>query len=156
MKTANGTHIPIEDITTFDRVLGQTNYSCNAFVVSGLSYSVVHGRDFLQQNRAIIDMGAQTVEFLGNNVLQFANKDPLPTHFPVKCFKTEVSDAHCKAVPPVTVDSPTNNVIGLIEPVEKLLDRYHLAGTASLVCPGTQETIPFRLLNPTEKPVTVF
>ena len=55
-------------------------------VVSGLSYSVVLGRDFLQQNRAIIDMGAQTVEFLGNYVLQFANEDP-PTHsFSSKVF----------------------------------------------------------------------
>ena len=156
VKKANGTHIPIEGVTTFNLLLGQTNYSCNAFVVSGLSYSVVLGRDFLKQNRAIINTGAQTVEFLGNNVLRFANEHPLPTHFPVKCFKTEVIDAHCEAVLPVTADSPTNNVIGLIEPVEKLLDRYHLAGTASLVCPGTQETIPFQLLNPTEKRVTVF
>ena len=55
-------------------------------VVSGLSYSVVLGRDFLQQNRAIINMGAQTVEFLGNYVLQFANEDP-PTHsFSSKVF----------------------------------------------------------------------
>ena len=86
MKTANGTHIPIEGITSFNLLLGQTNYSCNAFVVSGLSYSVVLGRDFLQQNRAIINMGAQTVEFLGNYVLQFANEDP-PTHsFSSKVF----------------------------------------------------------------------
>ena len=69
----------------------------------------------------------------------------LPTHFPVKYFKTEVIDAHCEIVLPMTVDSPTNNVIDLSEPVEKRLDRYHIAGTASLVCPGTQETIPFRL-----------
>ena len=137
VNTANGTHIPIEGITTFNLLLGQTNYPCNAFVVSGLSYSVVLGRDVLQQNRAIINMGALTVEFLDNNVLRFVNEDPLPTHLPVKCFKTEVIDAHFEAVIPVTVDSPTNNVIGLIEPVETLLDRYHLAGTASLVCPGT-------------------
>ena len=100
-------------------------------------------------------MGAQTVEFLGDNVLLFANEDTLPTHFPVKYFKTEVIYAHCEAVLPVTVDSPTNNVIRLIEPVERLLARYHLAGTASMVCPGTQENIPFRLLN-LEKLVTVF
>ena len=80
MKTANGTHIPIEDITTFDRVLGQTNYTCNAFVVSDLSYYVVLGRNFLNENRATMNMRALTVEFLGNNVLLFANEDPVNTH----------------------------------------------------------------------------
>ena len=82
MKTANGTHIPIEDITTFDLLLGQTNYTCNAHVVSDLSYSVVLGRNFLNENRAIMNMRALTVEFLGNNVLLFANGEPLQTHLP--------------------------------------------------------------------------
>ena len=57
VKTANGAHIPVEGIATFD--LGQTKYRCSAYVVSGLSYSVVLGRDFLQQNRPIINRGVQ-------------------------------------------------------------------------------------------------
>ena len=57
---------------------------------------------------------------------------------------------------PATVIQALNNVISLIEPGEKLLDRYHLAGAASLVCTGIQGNIPFRLLSPTHKPVTVF
>ena len=67
-KMANGAHIPIEGIATFDLGLDQTKYRCSAYVVSGLSYSVVLGRDFLQQNRAIINMGTHTVEFFGDNV----------------------------------------------------------------------------------------
>ncbi|XP_028417213.1 uncharacterized protein LOC114541496 [Dendronephthya gigantea] len=39
---------------------------------------------------------------------------------------------------------------------ERLLNRYHLAGAASLVCPDIQGNIPFRLLNPTDEPVTIF
>ena len=76
---------------------------------------------------------------------------------PVKCDKTQVIDAHCEAVIPATVSQAPNNVIGLIEPREKLLDRYHLllAGAASLVCPDIQGNILFRLLNLTDKPVTV-
>ena len=49
-----------------------------------------------------------------------------------------------------------SNVIGLIEPEEKLMDSYHLAGAASLVCPDAQGSIPFQLLNLSDKPITVF
>ena len=65
-KMANVAHIPIEGIATFG--LDQTKYRCSAYVVSGLSYSAVLDRDFLQQNRAIINMGTHTVELFGDNV----------------------------------------------------------------------------------------
>ena len=156
VKTANGAHIPIEGIATFELGLGHTKYRCSAYVVSGLSYSAVLGRDFLQQNRTIINMGMHTVEFFGDNVLEFANESCPLSPLPVKCDKTQVIDAHCEAVIPTTVGQALNNIIGLIESGEKLLDRYHLAGAASLVCPDKRENIPFRLLNPTDKPVTVF
>ena len=64
VKTANGAHIPIEGIATFDIRLGRTEYRCSAYVISGLSYSVVLGRDFLQQNRAIINVGTILLNFL--------------------------------------------------------------------------------------------
>ena len=156
VKTANGAHIPIEGIATFDIRLGRTEYRCSAYVISGLSYSVVLGRDFLQQNRAIINMGTHTVEFPGDDVLNFANESSPPSPLPVKCGKTQIIDAHCEAVIPATIGLTPNNVIGLIEPGEQLMNRYHLAGAASLVCPGIQGNVPFRLANPTDKPVTVF
>ena len=78
--------------------LGQTKYRCSAYVVSGLSYPVVLGRDFLQHNRAIINMGTHTVEFLGDNVLKFANENTPLSPLPVKCGKTQVIDAHSEAV----------------------------------------------------------
>ena len=156
VKTANGARIPIEGIATFDLGLGQTKYGCSAYVVSGLSNPVVLGRDFLQQNRAIINMGTHTVEFLCDDVLKFANENTPLSLLPVKCGKTQVIDAHSEAAIPATVSQTPNNVVGLIEAGERLLDRYHLAGAASLVCPDISGNIPFRLLNPTNNPVTVF
>ena len=44
----------------------------------------------------------------------------------------------------------------MTEPGERLLNRFRLAGAVSLVCPDIQGNIPFRLLNPTDEPVTVF
>ena len=69
IKTASGAHVAVEGMVAFNITLGQVSYKCNAYVIAGLSYSVVLGRDFLGQNRAIIDLGAQTVEFFENNVI---------------------------------------------------------------------------------------
>ncbi len=57
IKTANGAQVPVESIVTFNIKLGQSSYKCNAYVITGLGHSVVLGRDFLEQNRAIIDLG---------------------------------------------------------------------------------------------------
>ncbi len=111
---------------------------------------------FLKQNRAIIDLGAQTVEFFGYNVIPFLDHKGPSTPLPVHCGQTHVIDAHSEAVTPATVAIASSNVVGSIEPGEKLLDRYHLAGAASLVCPNVQGSIPFRLLNPTDTPITVY
>ena len=75
VKTANGAHIPIEGLATFDLTLGYAKYSCSAYVASGRSYSIALGRDSLQQNRANINMGAHTVKFLGDNVLTFVDEN---------------------------------------------------------------------------------
>ena len=86
--------------------------------------------------------------------LNFANENSPLSLLPVKCGKTQV--IHSEAVIPSTVSQIPNNVVGLIKPGEKLLDRYYLVGAASLVCPDMEGNIPFRLLNPTDNPVIVF
>ena len=48
-------------------------------------------------------MGTHTVEFLGDNVLKFANENTPLSPVPVKCGKTQVIDAHSEAVIPATV-----------------------------------------------------
>ncbi len=117
---------------------GPIKRQCPINVITGLGYSVVLGRDFLEQNRVIIDLGAQTVEFFGHNVIPFLDRKGPSTPLPVHCGQTHVIDARSEALILATASS---NVVGLIEPGEKLPDRYHLAGAASLVCPNVQGSI---------------
>lgn len=46
--------------------------------------------------------------------------------------------------------------IGLIASVPRLAERYHLQGAAALVKVAEGETVPFRLINPTSKPITLY
>ena len=52
-------------------------------------------------------------------------------------------------------DFPTGS-IGLIESVPRLAERYHLQGAAASVKVAEAETLPFRLINPTSKPITLY
>ena len=44
----------------------------------------------------------------------------------------------------------------LIEPSAKLIDRYNVCGASQLVSFSEQHTFPFRIINPTQKPVTIY
>ena len=46
-------------------------------------------------------------------------------------------------------------VIGLIESVPRLVERYQLQGAAALVKIADDQTVLFRLINPTSRPVTL-
>ena len=45
---------------------------------------------------------------------------------------------------------------GLIEPNSKLAERYHVCGASQLVSLSEHHAFPFRVLNPTTQPVTIY
>ena len=45
---------------------------------------------------------------------------------------------------------------GLIEPSSKLAERYHVCGASQMGSFSEDHTFPFRVLNPTNKPVTIY
>lgn len=46
--------------------------------------------------------------------------------------------------------------VGFVEASPRLIERYQLQGAASLVTVSADHTVPFRLINPTRKPVTLY
>ena len=46
--------------------------------------------------------------------------------------------------------------VGLIETSQHLMDRYQLQGAAVLATTTADHTVPYRLINPTSKPVTLY
>ena len=56
----------------------QNTYNCEAHVIENLGYDFVLGRDFLRQNKAVIDMGGHSLR------LQKDDPSPIPAP-PIVC-----------------------------------------------------------------------
>eukprot|EP00795_Rhopilema_esculentum_P017844 gene17844-9550_t len=73
VKTADGKEVPVIGAVSFPILVGSVSYQCHAFVVAGLAYNIVLGRDFLHEYGAVIDVRQQFVDFSGKNKINFAS-----------------------------------------------------------------------------------
>ena len=154
VKTADGKSVPVTGFVSFPVLIGGSEYSCDASIVPGLAYNIVLGRDFLHKFGAIIDVRGQTVKFAPDNLVSFAKKDIPPHVSGVRAAQTVVLDASSETIIPAYLKTPpSTNIIGLIEAVPKLFDRYYLFAASSVSSPREDGRVSFRLLNPTEQPV---
>ena len=125
-------------------------------MVVGLSYNIVLGTDFLHYFSSVIDIRGQVVTFVGGNIVTFALETDPPFVANVKVAKTMVIDAQSELIIPATLTTcPQPSVVGLIEALPKLSDRYHLHGACTLSCPGEHGAVSSRLLNPSDAPVVL-
>ena len=154
IKTANGNTVAVTGAVSFSVTIGNLDYVCDAVVVPNLSYNVVLGRDFLHKFNAIIDVRGHKVTFSEQNTVFFAVGDSPPIVSDVRAAKTFVIEGHSEVVIPAFLTSfPSEPVIGLIEAVPKLSDRYHLLGAPSLSKPNDDGMVTFRMCNPFDDPV---
>ncbi|KAL9951127.1 hypothetical protein ACROYT_G043733 [Oculina patagonica] len=75
----------------------------------------------------------------------------------IHALATYVIPPSSEVVIPARVRGTTTpGIIGLVESTPRLTERYHLQGAASLVQVSQAKTIPFRMINPTSSPVTLY
>ena len=151
VKTVSGEALPVlGKITTLLQITGG-NYPCDLHVVRDMTYDAVLGRDFLRANGAVID--------LRNGTLQLDDPpDPISEEAcPVRVLSTCVIPASSETVLPVGLALDVSpGAVGLIEPSKHLMERYQLNGAAALVTVTADHTVPYRLINPTSKPVILY
>eukprot|EP00795_Rhopilema_esculentum_P003980 gene3980-18300_t len=157
VKTADGKEAPVIGAVLFPILVGSVSYQCHAFVVAGLAYKIVLGRDFFHEYGAVIDVRQQFVDFSGKNKINFASGEYPPLISDVRVSKTFVIDAQSELVIQARLEKfATSYVVGLIEAVPKLSDCYHLYGACSLSSPNENGKVTFRLLNPSDTPVILY
>ena len=92
--------------------------------------------------------------------LPFADIEPEiheDSGYSIHAADTYIIPPHSECVIPATFkDCHLTETIGLIEPNTNLPKRFNVCGASALVSVSPSGLVPFRLVNPTEKPIKIF
>ena len=152
LKPSSGENLPVRGILCTSVNIAGGSYPCEFKVLEGVTYKGVLGRDFLRATRANISFEEYTLQLKDNAPVTFS-EDLVVLIAPV----TYVIPPRSETVIPAKIKGDVSpGAIWLIESVPRLAERYLLQGAAALVRVAEGETVPFRLINPTGKPITLY
>ena len=146
-------------------LLDNKPYEFTVLVIVNLAYPVVLGRDFLMDYGSVIDLQAHTLRLSNGSPISLqctltSNMgEPVPIDSTtVHAYATYILPPMSESVIPVTPNIPflPAGCTGLVEPHSRLVERYHICGASQLVSLSPDFTFPIRVLNPTNKPVTIY
>ena len=151
INTVSGERLPILGQVILPLEIDSRCYHCRMYVIEDLGFEAVLGRDFLEEKGAVIDFR--------NGTVQLTDQDPItkePVIQTVRAVATYVIPPRAEAIVPAHLEqSSPHNLQGLIEPSSQLAHKYCLQGASCLVTSTPEGDVPFRILNPTAKPVTI-
>lgn len=152
VKTVSGAPLPVSGRFTTTLEIANGLYSCPFLVVRDLTYDALLGRDFRRANGAVINLKDSTLQ-LEESIARPHSEGACPVRVLYNC----VIPASSEAVIPAYLDQTyTPGDVGFVEASPHLIERYQLQGAASLVTVSADHTVPFRFINPTRKPVTLY
>jgi len=152
VKTVSGAPLPVSGRFATTLEIAKGLYSCTFLVVRDLTYDTLLGRDFLRANGAVIDLKDSTLQ-LEESIARPHSEGACPVRVLYNC----VIPASSEAVIPAYLDQTyIPGDVGFVEASPRLIERYQLQRAASLVTVSTDHTVPFRVINPTRKPVTLY
>lgn len=109
-----------------------------------MEYKGVLGRDFFYAHHAQISFETLTIEL----------KEPTSVNFSEDLVAVVAPTTY--VIPPRRETVLPAGVIGFIESTPLLAERYQLQEAAALLKIADDQTVPFRLISPTSKPVTLY
>lgn len=163
VQSVNGQPLKIIGLITLQVGIGGLTYKLQAHIIQDLHYEVVLGRDFLKEHGAQIDFARE--------IVRLARLTEQSSTFPKDAARTDqqlnpstVAAAAVYVIPPLTEtvfpvkiigDLPTG-IQGYVEPDERLASRLQVIGATVLASISQEKTVPFRVINPTSTPVTIY
>ena len=154
--SAGGTPLAIHGCASVRLVVGGKEFSTEVVVVSPLTSEAILGLDFLQEQRASIDLGCQTLH-LKESGCDIALQHPAPVS--LCSAEQQVRTANTVEVPPHSRMEIAASVETTVEGTwlleETTMKRAPLAVARARVQP-TSTTIPVCVLNTTEEPITLY
>ena len=139
------------------------SYPFKALIIDAMAYDAILGCNFLEFYKAKIDLEHHTLA-LENEPFLFENlvtDKPVEGSTPFSCAvhaeSSFIIPPQFEILVPGTLGStcPVDST-GFIDTRAELAERYHILGAAQLVKVSSSQTVPIRLLNPTNQPVRIY
>lgn len=164
IRTVSGENLPVLGQVQLLMLLDNKPYEFTILVIDNLTYPVVLGRVFLMHYGSVIDFQAHTLRLSNGSPISLQGTptsnmgEPVPIDSTtVHAYATYILPPTSESVIPVTPNIPLPaGCTGLVEPDSRLVERYHICGASQLVSLSPDFTFPIRVLNPTNKPVTIY
>ena len=164
IKAVSGTNIPVLGQLEVPFEIDAHTYPFGAIVIECLTYEAILGRDFLECYDAKKDLGQQLLHLEHGSAIML---DGFRNFLEVTTEGTKICSINAQAIfvipplseilVPATLSAPFDtNTVGCVEPRHELTERYNIIGAAEIVTISEQNTIPIRLLNPTDQPITIY
>lgn len=163
ISAVNGQSIAVLGQIELPFSINDKTYPFNVLIIEGITYDVILGRNFLESYKAKIDLKDHVLELHRDDTPRDILELPLmPTP-----REPNVSSIHAKAsfiIPPNSevlipgeLREPRDlGEVGLVQPRDELPHRYNIMGASQLVKTWEGNSIPVRLLNPSNQPVKIF
>ena len=163
LTSVDGNRLSVQGKVKLPMTIQDQSFLFDFHVIRNIAYEAILGRDFLKQHNCQINIATGAFEFEAPTFdFPFANEasideDSNRTESPVHVVQTFELEPHSETIVNAKWSFPFNKgTVGLITPRKDLLQRYLILGVSELVTVSSNGTVPIRLLNPTEKPVTLF
>ena len=154
--TAGGASLTVHGCASVKLELGGNEYSTDIVVVSPLTSEGILGLNFLQQQKAVIDLSNRKLHLeRDGHDIPLANPTQLkdhPTEPQVRALRTV-------EVPPRSFLEVTGCLDAAVDGIwvlEEAAEKHHPFAVARALVEPTTTTIPVRILNPSSEPVTVY
>ena len=167
--SVDGKRLTVLGKTTIKFVIQAEVFPFETYVIKGLSYNVILGRNFLRKYSSKIDFEKGVMEFVSSeNPLPFCDEEA-PDFID---SETEPNNLMCSVhadfsfvIPPqseIIVPAKLSSIpksafaTGVVTPRSSLPEKYSVFGASELVCVSEDGTVPVRMINPSFQPVKIY
>ena len=164
IKTVSGDALNILGQLEIPCIIGDNNFTLQAYITEGVTFDIILGRDFLQKHKAKIDLNTNKIEFeTVQNSFPFSeypdisDPDDYNTVSSVHADKSFILQPNSETIFPAHLEIKLpEGAIGIVSPRQELPEKHCVFGASEIVKVSDCNTIPIRIKNPSAKPIRIY
>ena len=159
----NGQSIPVLGQDKLPFSINGSTYPFHVLIIESIAYDVILGRDFLEAYKAKIDLQDHVLELQhdvsSSEQFDFTHMPDVsePTVCSIHATSSFILPPNSEVVVPGELGKNFQlGEVGLVNPRDELPHRYNIMGASQVVKTWERNSVPVRLLNPTDQPIKIF